>query len=117
MKEMGVRLALIQWFGTYFNKRSHFTKFGNDTSDDAYINGGVPQGSKLGPIAFVIKIDKLPSVIKDEIHLMLSTNMEANVILEHDRIMFMDDINIVRGAGRCQPPYFWHAAGWFWEKG
>jgi hypothetical protein len=24
MKEMGVRLALIQWFGTYFNKRSHF---------------------------------------------------------------------------------------------
>ena len=74
MKEMGVRLALIRWFGTYLNKRSHFTKFGNDTSDYAYINGGVPQGSKLGLIAFVIKIDKLPSVIKEEIQLMLSTN-------------------------------------------
>ena len=36
----------------YLNKRSHFTKFGNDTSDYAYINGGVPQGSKLGLIAF-----------------------------------------------------------------
>jgi hypothetical protein len=36
MKEMGVRSALIQWFGTYLNKRSHFTKFGNDMSDYAY---------------------------------------------------------------------------------
>ena len=94
MKEMGVRLALIQWFGTYLNKRSHFTKFGNDTSDYAYINGGVPQGSKLGPIAFVIKIDKLPSVIKEEIQLMISTNMETNVILEHDTLMFMDDTTL-----------------------
>jgi hypothetical protein len=91
-----------------------FSKFGNDTSDYAYIDGGVPQGSKLGSTAFVIKIDKLPSVMKDEIQLMLSINMEANVILEHDR-MFMDDFNIVRGT-RCQPPYFWHATGWFWEK-
>ena len=63
IKEVGVRLALIQWFGTYLNKRSHFTKFGNDISDYAYINGGVPQGSKVGPIAFEIKTDKLPSVI------------------------------------------------------
>ena len=94
MKEMGVRLALIQWFGTYLNKRSHFTKFGNDTSDYAYINGGVPQGSKLGPIAFVIKIDKLPSVIKEEIQLMISTNMETNVILEHETLMFMDDTTL-----------------------
>ena len=84
MKEMGVRLALIQWFGTYLNKRSHFTKFGNDMPDYAYINGGVPQGSKLGPIAIVIKIDKLSSVIKEEIQLMISTNMETNVILEHE---------------------------------
>jgi hypothetical protein len=74
MKELGVRLALIHWFGTHLNKISHLTKFGNDTSDYAYINGGVPQGSKLGLIAFVIKIDKLPSVIKEEIQLMLSTN-------------------------------------------
>ena len=94
MKEMGVRLALIHWFGTYLNKRSHFTKFGNDMSDYAYINGGVPQGSKLGPIALVIKIDKLPSVIKEEIQLMISTNMETNVILEHDTLMFMDDTTL-----------------------
>ena len=54
----------------------------------------MPQGSKLGPIAFVIKIDKLPSVIKEEIQLMISTNMETNVILEHDTLMFMDDTTL-----------------------
>jgi hypothetical protein len=39
MKEMGVRLAFIQWFGTYLNKISHHTKFGNDTSDYALLMG------------------------------------------------------------------------------
>jgi hypothetical protein len=37
MKEMGVRLAFIQWFGTYLNKISHYTTFGNDTSDYALL--------------------------------------------------------------------------------
>jgi hypothetical protein len=65
MKEMRVRLALIQWFGTYLNKRSHFTKVGNDTSDYAYINGGVPQGSKLGPIAFVSNVYNNANVVNN----------------------------------------------------
>ncbi len=54
----------------------------------------MPQGSKLGPIAFEIKIDKLPSVIREEIQLMISTNMETNVILQYDTLMFMDDTTL-----------------------
>ena len=41
--------------------RSHFTTFGKDESECEYVNGGVPQGSKVGPIAFIIKISQLPS--------------------------------------------------------
>jgi hypothetical protein len=43
------------------DERSHFTQFGKEASDFASVLGGVPKGSKLGPIAFVVKINALPS--------------------------------------------------------
>ena len=37
------------------------TTFHGVKSERMEINGGIPQGSKLGPIAFIIKINQLPS--------------------------------------------------------
>ena len=45
-------------------ERSHFTQFGKETSDFENVTGGIPQGSKLGPVAFVVKFNMLPSVIE-----------------------------------------------------
>ena len=64
MKEMGVRSILIRWFASYLNERSHFTQFGKEASDFVYVTEGVLQGSKLGPIVFVTKINMLPNVIE-----------------------------------------------------
>ena len=58
IKEMVVRSVLIRWFASYLNERSNFTQFGKEASDFV-VTGGVPQSSKLGPIAFVIKINML----------------------------------------------------------
>ena len=55
-----------------------------------YVNGGVPQGSKVGPIAFIIKTNQLRSVISDEMILYLASNNEGYVIAD-ETIMFMDD--------------------------
>ena len=81
---MGVRPALIKWFASYLNERSHFTQFGKETSDFENVTGGVPQGSKLGPIAFVIKINMLPSVIEQVVG-------NEDVVVDGDTILFMDD--------------------------
>ena len=40
------------------------TQFGKEASDFVNVTGGVLQSSKLGPIAFMIKINRLPSVIE-----------------------------------------------------
>ena len=72
-------------------KRSHFTTVGKDESEYQYVNGGVPQGSKVGPIAFIIKINQLPSVIRDEMNLFLASSNEGHVVIEDETIMFMDD--------------------------
>ena len=84
MRSMGVRPALIKWFASYLNERSHFTQFGKETSDFENVTGGVPQGSKLGPIAFVIKINMLPSVIQQVVG-------NEDVIVDGDTILFMGD--------------------------
>ena len=91
MRTIGIRQSLIKWFATYLKNRSHFTAVGEDESEYQYINGGVPQGSKVGPIAFIIKINQLPSVIRDEMNLILATNNEGHVVIEDETIMFMDD--------------------------
>ena len=58
--KIGVRPALLAWLASYLQGRSHVE---NTLSDPVNIKGGVPQGSKIGPLAFVIHINDLPSVI------------------------------------------------------
>ena len=60
--------------------------------------GRVPQGSKVGPIAFIIKINQLPSVIRDEMILYLACNNEGYVIAD-ETIMFMDDTRMFKVLG------------------
>ncbi len=89
MKSIGVRMSLIK-----LNERSHYTEF--KTSGDRFrvITEGVPQGRKIGPTAFVIKINNLPVVLKEEMVRTMATNSEAWVVIDDDTIMFMDDITL-----------------------
>jgi hypothetical protein len=75
MKCIGVRMALIEWFKTYLNERFHCTELGNATSGLRVIRSVVPQGSKVGPTAFIIKINNLPAVIRDEMNRIMATSL------------------------------------------
>ena len=86
-KEMVVRSVLIRWFASYLNERSHFTQFGKEASDFVNVTGGVPQSCKLGPIAFVIKINMLPSVIEQ----VVAQGVNDDVVVDENTILFMHD--------------------------
>ena len=49
--------------------------------------GGIPQSSKLGPIAFVIKINMLPSVIEQ----VVAQGVNDDVVIDENTILFMHD--------------------------
>ena len=87
MKEMGVRSVLIRWFASYLNERFRFTQFGKEASDFVNVTGGVPQGSKLGPIALVIEINMLPSVIEQ----VVAQGVNDDVVVDEDTILFIHD--------------------------
>ena len=96
MKEMGVRSVLIRRFASYLDEKSHFTQFGKEASDFVNVIGGVPQGSKLGPIVFVIKINMLPSVIEQ-----VAQGVNDDVVVDEDTILFMHARYDELGGARC----------------
>ena len=74
----GIRGSLLKWLKSYLTNRQQFVDMDGTQSHLLPITVGVPQGSILGPLLFLIYINDLPAAVSDL-----------------TPIMFADDTNLV----------------------
>ena len=59
---MGFRGIVLQWFRSYLTNRCFSVRIGHQSSNSVPLNCGVPQGSILGPILFILYLLPLASI-------------------------------------------------------
>ena len=59
LKDRQIPHCLIRWLHSYLSCRSQTVRVDNHYSDLLYLTAGMPQGSRLGPLTFLLLIDNL----------------------------------------------------------
>ena len=81
----GLRHSLLQWSRCFLTERTQRTVVNGVASEWAPVLSGVPQGTVLGPLFFLLYINDIPSCVTSEVRLF------ADDCLIYRQIQSMDD--------------------------
>ena len=86
----GIRGSILNWFESYLTGRKQYVFFNGISSEVKEITCGVPQGSVLGPLLFLIYINDLPN-ISEKLKFFLFAD-DTNIYYESNDLQSMEKI-------------------------
>jgi len=91
LRNAGFPEYLISWFNSYLRNRSYSVIFRSKSSLPFHTNAGVPQGSHLGPLLFIIAINDVMTIIKHSCICIYADDMKI-----YKEIKSMDDVSLLQ---------------------
>ena len=85
LSKYGLSGNILNWFVSYLNRRKQVVKYNGIFSSKRVIQCGVPQGSNLGPLLFILYINDLHLICRNS-----------------DPILYADDCNLFFRLNRAQ---------------
>ena len=81
----GIRGLAYEWMKSYLTNREQFVSVGGKDSDTSTLEYGVPQGSILGPLLFIIYINDIPNLFKNAQFILYAD--DANIFITGSNIL------------------------------
>ena len=95
LQNYGISENILGWITSFLTNRTQQVKINGATSGNAPVTSGIPQGSVLGPILFVIYINDLPDVMDKDSYVYLfadDTKIFRQIKTLHDKVILQKDI-------------------------
>jgi hypothetical protein len=101
----GIQNKALDWFKSYLHNRTQYCRVNSGTSSTRNIRCGVPQGSNLGPLLFLLYVNDLPNCLDKSCPVMYADDTNLTVC--------SDSINNLEEALNCEIKNIHHAVASF----
>ena len=96
LNQYGIRGHVLDWVRAFLGSRSQRVVIDGEESESIPVTSGVPQGSVLGPILFLIYINDLPNEVCSQVRLFADdTALYLTLESEDDSSTLQNDLNIL----------------------